>query len=288
MTIRNLALLALASGLALPALPALAQAPDFGTDASAWANDGECDDPRFEGAGMAPGPLLEVDALADASDCAAAFQQGTIALIGGGGVAAAPPPKGAPAPAADTAAAADPAMAPAPAPAPAATPDPAAPTPKPAPGTTAGSTPPADPAATADPATEPAVTPALAAGSVDYGNDSSEWANDGECDDRRFVGAGMATSLGWQHTGRDATDCRTLADAGSIRPWSWTEALAATSCEAVDFGDDASQFANDGACDDPRFEGMGMATVITEADLAHDAADCRQLCAMGTVALRDY
>ena len=26
---------------------------DFGADSGAWTNDGECDDPRFEGKGMA-------------------------------------------------------------------------------------------------------------------------------------------------------------------------------------------------------------------------------------------
>ena len=36
---------------ALMAGPAWAQDPSFGDDSSEWANDGECDDPRFDGAG---------------------------------------------------------------------------------------------------------------------------------------------------------------------------------------------------------------------------------------------
>ena len=53
----------------------------------------------------------------------------------------------------------------------------------------------------------------------DFGDDSSEWANDGICDDTRFVGdrgAGAWTANG-DHAGRDATDCRHLLNAGRIR-----------------------------------------------------------------------
>ena len=53
----------------------------------------------------------------------------------------------------------------------------------------------------------------------DFGDDSSEWANDGVCDDTRFVGnrgAGAWTAND-DHVGRDATDCRNLLNAGRIR-----------------------------------------------------------------------
>ena len=58
-----------------------------------------------------------------------------------------------------------------------------------------------------------------ASGAGDFGDDSSEWANDGVCDDTRFVGdrgAGAWTTNG-DHVGRDATDCRNLLNAGRIR-----------------------------------------------------------------------
>lgn len=52
--------------------------PDFGDDEGEWANDGECDDPRFAGKGMTTTTLLPEDALHDATDCRAAFEDGTI------------------------------------------------------------------------------------------------------------------------------------------------------------------------------------------------------------------
>jgi hypothetical protein len=60
---------------------------DFGDDLSSWANDGECDDPRFEGEGSAS-TLLDDDRYHDATDCSAAYQAGTVQLAGdasGGG-----------------------------------------------------------------------------------------------------------------------------------------------------------------------------------------------------------
>jgi hypothetical protein len=55
---------------------------DFGDDLSTWANDGECDDPRFEGEGTA-NTLLEDDRYHDATDCSEAYSAGTIQLAGG-------------------------------------------------------------------------------------------------------------------------------------------------------------------------------------------------------------
>lgn len=52
---------------------------NFGVDSSAWANDGECDDPRFEGDGMAT-IMTEEDIRADATDCSKAFAAGTISV----------------------------------------------------------------------------------------------------------------------------------------------------------------------------------------------------------------
>ena len=52
------------------------------------------------------------------------------------------------------------------------------------------------------------------------------------------------------------------------------------------FGDDASQWANDHECDDPRFQGEGSATTLLEEDRGHDATDCRALFEVGRIALR--
>jgi hypothetical protein len=53
----------------------------------------------------------------------------------------------------------------------------------------------------------------------------------------------------------------------------------------TDFGDNSSHWANDGECDDPRFEGAGAADTLLEEDLGHDAADCRKLFDAGRVTL---
>ncbi len=53
---------------------------DFGNDNGAWANDGECDDPRFKGPGMTETPLLDEDIKADATDCRTAYERGDLTL----------------------------------------------------------------------------------------------------------------------------------------------------------------------------------------------------------------
>lgn len=263
----RLALIPAAALLALGvAAPALAQAPDFGDDASPWSSDGECDDPRFQGAGMAQPPLADTDVGHDATDCRAAFQAGSVALAAPAG-AAAPvrPGKGGAAPAAPAATTA-PALPVAPA-------APAAPVAAPAP----------PPAAAA-----PAAVAPTAATAVNFGDDSSEWARDGECDDRRFAGPGVAASLSWSNAGRDATDCRAALDGGQARLWDLAEARAALSGAAVDFGSDAGQFAGDGECDDVRFEGLGMAYGVGPELVGQDAGDCSRLRDLGLIGLRDY
>ena len=55
-------------------------------------------------------------------------------------------------------------------------------------------------------------------GSVSFGDDNGEYANDGECDDPRFVGAGMTTTaLLADDILHDATDCKTAFDAGKLQ-----------------------------------------------------------------------
>ena len=54
---------------------------DFGTNASMYANDGECDDVRFEGSAMPGADERNTDHIGqDAADCIAAFDAGTITL----------------------------------------------------------------------------------------------------------------------------------------------------------------------------------------------------------------
>jgi hypothetical protein len=132
------------------------------------------------------------------------------------------------------------------------------------------------------------IATAALAQSVKYGDDSGDYPGDGECDDRRFFGPSMASTLTWRAVGRDATDCRALHDAGRVELWDIEAARAATNCAAVKWGDDSSEYAGDGTCDDPRFEGMGSADVLEPDDRGRDAGDCRRLCEYGLIFLRDY
>ena len=123
---------------------------------------------------------------------------------------------------------------------------------------------------------------------INFGNDASEWAHDGECDDRRFRGSAMALGLDRDDVGRDATDCRQGFEQGKLTVWDFTAAKAATQCDAISYGDDASEWANDGLCDDYRFDGPAADYVLLHEDIGHDASDCRAQCDLGQVALRDY
>lgn len=123
---------------------------------------------------------------------------------------------------------------------------------------------------------------------INFGSDTSEWARDGECDDRRFYGEGMAITVTWQYIGQDATDCRLAYEAGRVKLWNMADALEATQCAALDFGDDSGDYPNDGECDDNRFEGLAVAHVLLPDYVGKDASDCSRLCAFGAIALRDY
>lgn len=180
-------------------------APDFGDDASRWAKDGECDDPRFSGAGMSEGTSLSDDIGHDATDCRAAWRGGKLQL--------------------------------------------------------------------ADASDELA---------PDFGDNASLFANDDECDDPRFAGPGMTgTRLVDDDLAHDASDCSAAWEAGDI--WligDWGD-------DALDFGDDDGEWAKDGECDDPRFTGAGMtATTLLQDDILHDATDCRAAFDAGRITLR--
>lgn len=217
------------AALTLSAAPALAQTIDFGADSSQWANDGECDDPRFAGPGMTSTTLLDADIRGDATDCKTAFDAGQITLLDGG-----------------------------------------------------STEPPAVPVQTDVPD-----VPAIPAG-INFGDDKGDWPKDGECDDRRFYGSAMASNLGWQFVGHDATDCQAALNAGSIALWSEAASVAATQCSAIDFGDNTGPYPNDSECDDVRFEGRGTASVMNLENLGKDAADCSAQCTFGIISLRDY
>lgn len=127
-----------------------------------------------------------------------------------------------------------------------------------------------------------------AAQSVEFGDDSSEWASDGECDDRRFRGSAMSGGLDHDDVGKDATDCKRGVDMGQLKIWDFVTARGKTQCNVINFGDDTSEWTNDGQCDDYRFDGPGADYVLLKEDVGKDATDCRRLCDAGKIALRDY
>lgn len=246
---------------------------DFGSDTSAWANDGECDDPRFSGPGMAASPQ-DSDMFADATDCMTLFNSGMVELIEvipdhsqdmgvanvdfgddsspwnndgecddprfvGQGMAAQPQDSDMFADATDCRSLFDAGL------------------------------------------IQLAEADVDTAGAVDFGADSGQWTFDGECDDPRFEGEGMASVLLDEDRLADATDCRTLYEAGMIRLVG--EGVQDVPDGEVDFGSDSGAWTFDGECDDPRFEGEGMAAVLVDADRFADATDCRTLYEAGKI-----
>ena len=194
---------ALALGLTSPAF---AQNIDFGNDSSTWSNDGECDDPRFEGPGMTLTPLLDEDIRSDATDCRTAFEAGQLTLRGDG-----PPDliiKGVNfgndnGQWSNDGECDDPRFE----------------------GSGMTTTPllsddvlrDATDCSNAFMEGRLALVGVNAKGSINFGNDSGEWSNDGECDDMRFAGPGMTTTpLLSDDIMRDATDCRTAYEAGLL------------------------------------------------------------------------
>jgi hypothetical protein len=280
--------LLLAGGLAAPAMAAKLDSKtgptptttatagdiDFGDDTSEWANDGECDDPRFSGTGSAA-ETIDVDILKDATDCKAAYDAGTVTLVDGG----------------DTPMVAnteidfgddssewsndgecdDPRFS----------------------GTgSAAETLDADilKDATDCKAAYDAGTVTLVGATdtpvanteIDFGDNTSEWANDGECDDPRFSGTGSAAETLEADILKDAADCKAAYDAGTVTLVGATDTPVVANTE-IDFGDNSSEWANDGECDDPRFSGTGSAAETLDADILKDATDCQTAYDAGTV-----
>ena len=118
---------------------------------------------------------------------------------------------------------------------------------------------------------------------IDFGDDSSTWADDGECDDPRFQGDGMASVLDDGNRLADASDCRLLLQSGSI---SLIGDSTPERNNGVDFGDNSSTWAFDGQCDDPRFAGArhGFSCCWTRICFMMPT-DCRELFETGSIRL---
>ncbi len=147
-------------------------------------------------------------------------------------------------------------------------------------------------------ATVSAITLALpmpaTAQTVDFGDDNSQFAKDGECDDMRFSGAGMTdTLLIDSDIKHDATDCRAAYNQGRItyngghRSTTPANNGTANNSSRIIWGDDSGRYAKDGECDDKRFIGAGMTdTPLLDSDIKHDATDCRTAYNQGRLTLR--
>jgi hypothetical protein len=128
---------------------------------------------------------------------------------------------------------------------------------------------------------------------IDFGDDSGPYPRDGECEDPRFSGEGMAFDqyLTDDNVFRDATDCRNLLAAGRIEFTGYRDRNIVTiDDDQYDFGDDNGAWPRDGECDDPRFSGPGMAaeSSLSEDNYFHDATDCRNALAAGTIEFSGY
>ena len=134
----------------------------------------------------------------------------------------------------------------------------------------------------------------LAAQNIDFGDDNSRFAKDGECDDMRFSGAGMTDTLLIDSDIRhDATDCRAAYNQGRLtynggnRSNNSSNNASSSTASRIQWGDDNSRYAKDGECDDKRFVGPGMTdTPLLDSDIKHDATDCRAAFNQGRLTLR--
>lgn len=120
-------------------------------------------------------------------------------------------------------------------------------------------------------AEEPEEEVRVSVDSIDFGEDAGNYANDGACDDARFHSDGDDWSYQRSHVLRDATDCRTLYEAGEITLY-------------LDFGDNSGEYANDDTCDDNRFTGTGRSILETDSHVKIDAVDCIVAYRAGTIA----
>ncbi|MEL7541421.1 MAG: hypothetical protein AAGJ51_11000, partial [Pseudomonadota bacterium] len=115
-----------------------------------------------------------------------------------------------------------------------------------------------------------AATDSVTLADIDFGEDAGDYANDGACDDARFESDGDDWSYQRNHVLRDATDCRTLYEAGELTLY-------------LDFGDNSGEYANDNTCDDNRFTGDGRSILETDSHVKRDAVDCIVAYRAGTI-----
>jgi len=206
MTNRLKLLLTLGTALALANAPVFAQDAsdiEFGNDTGNWTEDGECDDPRFVGDGMASSTSQD-DILKDATDCRALFESGSISF--------------------------------------------------------------------SDKQYDPSLT---VVDGTDLGDDSYRWAKDGQCDDARFEGDGMAVTPTLDAIKKDLTDCSYGFQTGALTLASTLPEPPETTFDGIDFGHDKGEYTNDSECDDPRFAGQGMSSIALTADnIGGDRKDC--------------
>lgn len=101
----------------------------------------------------------------------------------------------------------------------------------------------------------------LTADQIEWGDDSGSYANDDACDDARFHEDGDEWGYQRNHVLRDASDCRTAFEAGSLTLF-------------LDFGDNSGEYADDQTCDDNRFTGEGRSILTTDSHVKRDAVDC--------------
>lgn len=106
---------------------------------------------------------------------------------------------------------------------------------------------------------------------MEIGDDAS--IPNGRCENRRFVVDPRLgeNSRSWHSAadddrGQDAQDCFHAWLAGEIWPLHQRYGIA--------FGDDNGMWANDGTCDDPRFEGKGRSGATLRDQVLRDMTDC--------------
>ena len=116
----------------------------------------------------------------------------------------------------------------------------------------------------------PAPQTQLSSSEIAWGDDSGSYANDDACDDGRFHEDGDEWSYQRNHVLKDATDCRTLYEAGNITLY-------------LDFGSNSGDYANDATCDDNRFTGEGRSILQTDSQVKRDADDCIAAYRAGTI-----
>ncbi|WP_209347324.1 hypothetical protein [Pontixanthobacter sp. CEM42] len=121
---------------------------------------------------------------------------------------------------------------------------------------------------------------------IDFGDDSSRYANDGECDDSRFSGSGMtSTVLLDSDIGADASDCSAAYERGDL---TFLANIPRLSVEEIKWGDDSGEWANDSECDDVRFVGPAMADALLVDGVGKDASDCRAAYSAKSISLNPF